>query len=181
MRELALLFVVFARVGVTTFGGGYAIMPILDRELVKKRGWASHEELLDYYAIGQCTPGVIAVNTATFIGYRRAGAPGGIAATLGLAFPSTVIICAIAAALSNFASLPAVQHAFAGVRVCVCVLIGNTLAGMWKNSVPDRPAAAVFAAVFILSAFFSLPAAALVLASGAVGFALSTARGGRAE
>ncbi|MDR2357563.1 MAG: chromate transporter [Oscillospiraceae bacterium] len=176
MRELALLFFVFARVSASTFGGGYAIMPALDREIVKKRGWATREELLNYYAIGQCTPGVIAVNTATFIGYKRAGAAGGIVATLGLAFPPTVIICVIAAVLSNFASLPAVRHAFAGIRVCVCVLIGNTLAGMWKNSVPDTPAKAIFATVFTLSAFFSFPAAALVAAAGATGIAVSAAR-----
>ncbi|MDR1590087.1 MAG: chromate transporter [Oscillospiraceae bacterium] len=181
MREAALLFLVFARVGITTFGGGYAIMPVLDRELVKKRGWASHEELLDYYAVAQCTPGVIAVNTSTFIGYRRAGVTGGIAATLGLVFPPTVIICVIAAALSGFMYLPAVRHAFAGIRVCVCVLIAKTLAGMLKKSAPDLPAKAIFTAVFILSAFLSFPTAALVAAAGVAGLAISAARGGRVK
>ena len=117
------LFVSFAKVGVLTFGGGYAMIPILEREIVDKQGWASSEELMDYYAVGQCTPGVIAVNTATFIGRKVAGVPGGIVATAGVVFPSVVIITVIAGILSNFADIPAVQSAFAGIRVCVCVLI----------------------------------------------------------
>ena len=81
------LFTAFARVGVMTFGGGYAMIPILEREIVDKHGWASNEELMDYYAVGQCTPGVIAVNTATFIGRKQAGIRGGIVATCGIVFP----------------------------------------------------------------------------------------------
>jgi chromate transporter len=180
MRNLALLFYVFARVGVTTFGGGYAMLPILKREIADRRGWATDEELLDYYAIGQCTPGVIAVNTATFVGYSRAGVAGGVVATLGLVFPPTAIICAIAAALTSFMALPAVGHAFAGIRVCVCVLVGNTVANLWKSSVPDRPALAIFCVVFALSVFTALPAAPLVAAAGAAGLAVSSMRRGRA-
>ena len=127
MKKLLQLFVAFARVGVMTFGGGYAMIPMLEREIVDKRKWASSEEIMDYYAVGQCTPGVIAVNTATFVGYSRAGVPGGIFATLGVIFPSLVIICVIAGILSNFADIPAVKSAFAGIRVCVCVLIFNAV------------------------------------------------------
>lgn len=133
MKELIQLFVSFAKVGVMTFGGGYAMIPILERELVDKKGWASSEELMDYYAVGQCTPGVIAVNTATFIGQKRGGIIGGIIATLGVVFPSLVIITLIAGILTNFADIPAVKHAFAGIRVCVCVLIFNAVTKLWKS------------------------------------------------
>ena len=90
------IFLAFAKVGAMTFGGGYAMIPILERELIDKRGWATNEELMDYYAVGQCTPGIIAVNTATFIGNKLLGTIGGIIATLGMVFPSLVIITVIA-------------------------------------------------------------------------------------
>ena len=111
MKQLWKLFTAFARVGVMTFGGGYAMIPILEREIVDRHGWATEEELMDYYAVGQCTPGVIAVNTATFIGYKVAGTAGGIAATIGVIFPSMVIITIIAGILTNFAEVPAVKSA----------------------------------------------------------------------
>ena len=127
MKELWKLFYTFATVGVTTFGGGYAMLPALQREVVEKRGWATEEEVMDWYAIGQCTPGVIAINTATFVGGKQHGVIGGIAATLGMVFPSLVIITLIAKLISNFADLAVVQNAFAGIRACVCVLIFNAV------------------------------------------------------
>ena len=105
MRELLDLFFTFARIGGLTFGGGYAMLPMLQKEVVERRGWATNEELMDYYAIGQCTPGIIAVNTATFIGNKTRGVVGGVVATLGVVFPSLVIITIIAAFISNFADL----------------------------------------------------------------------------
>ncbi len=95
------LFIAFAKVGVMTFGGGYAMIPILEREIVDKHGWASSEELMDYYAVGQCTPGIIAVNTATFVGQKLAGVAGGIVATLGVVFPPLVIISALAEVITR--------------------------------------------------------------------------------
>ena len=116
------LFLTFAKVGVMTFGGGYAMLPILDRELIEKRGWATNEELMDYYAVGQCTPGVIAVNTATFLGNKLAGPVGGIIASLGVVFPSVVIITLIAGILTSFADIPAVpSRAHLPVFACVSV------------------------------------------------------------
>lgn len=152
MKELWDMFWAFARIGGLTFGGGYAMLPMLQREVVEKHGWATEEELADYYAIGQCTPGVIAVNTATFIGYRQAGIIGGIVATLGVVFPSVVIITVIAAFLTNFAELRVIQYAFEGIRVCVCVLIFNAVQKLWKKSVVDQPTAVVFLLVFLISA-----------------------------
>ena len=144
------LFVSFAKVGMLTFGGGYAMIPILEREIVDKHEWASSEELMDYYAVGQCTPGVIAVNTATFIGHKIAGNLGGVIATAGVIFPSVVIICVIAGILSNFADIPAVQSAFAGIRVCVCVLIFNAVVKLWKAAVPDKGALILALLVFVI-------------------------------
>ena len=156
MKKLIELFLVFAKIGGMTFGGGYAMIPILERELVENRGWASSEELMDYYAVGQCTPGIIAVNTATFIGNKLYGIPGGIAATLGVVFPSLVIITLIAGILSNFADIPAVKSAFADVRVCVCVLIFNAVIKLWKSAVVDKGALILCLLVFGLSMFLDL-------------------------
>ena len=167
------LFVSFAKVGVLTFGGGYAMIPILEREIIDKQGWASSEELMDYYAVGQCTPGVIAVNTATFIGRKVAGVPGGIVATAGVVFPSVVIITVIAGILSNFADIPAVQSAFAGIRVCVCVLIFNAVVKLWKAAVPDKATLVLAVLVFGLSFFLKLSPVIFVIFCAAAGILLT--------
>ena len=167
--KLLTLFLSFARVGVMTFGGGYAMIPILEREIVDKQGWASSEELMDYYAVGQCTPGVIAVNTATFIGYKIAGKLGGVVATLGVIFPSFVIITVIAGIIQNFADIPAVKSAFAGIRVCVCVLIFNSVIKLWKGAVKDKAALALCLLVFLLSVFFKISPIVFVLFCAAAG------------
>ena len=134
MKKLWTLFWTFAKVGVMTFGGGYAMLPILQREVVEKKGWATDEELTDYFAIGQCTPGVIAVNTATFVGQKHAGIAGGIVATLGVVFPSLVIISALAKVITAYAHLAWVQHAFAGIRVAVCALIASSVLKLAKGN-----------------------------------------------
>jgi chromate transporter len=135
VNELWQLFITFAKIGVMTFGGGAAMLPMLQRELVDNRGWVEEEELMDYYAIGQCTPGVIAVNTSTFIGHKLAGIPGALAASLGFISPSILIITVIAAFLESFASNVYVAHALAGIRVCVCVLILDSVLKLGKKSV----------------------------------------------
>ena len=156
MRIYWELFSSFARIGAMTFGGGYAMLPLLEREVVEKHSWATEEELMDYYAVSQCTPGVIAVNTATFIGYKAAGPVGGVIATLGVVFPSLVIITLIAGILTSFADVPAVKSAFAGIRVCVCVLIFNAVLKLWKKAVVDKVTLALFLGVFLLSVFFDI-------------------------
>ena len=167
------LFLAFARVGVLTFGGGYAMIPILEREIVDRQHWASSEELMDYYAVGQCTPGVIAVNTATFVGRKVGGFWGGIVASLGIVFPSLVIITAIAGVLTNFADIPAVKSAFAGIRVCVCVLIFNAVVKLWKAAVPDKPAMVLMLLVFILSVIFQPTPIVFVVFCAAAGILLT--------
>ena len=182
--EYLRLFLVFAQVGVCTFGGGYAMLPILQREIVEKRNWCTAEELADYFAIGQCTPGVIAVNTATFVGAKRKGNLGGVVATLGVVFPSIVIIVLIAAFLKSFAHIPAVGHAFAGVRAAVVALIASSVLKLGKTTVKTLPAC-IFAAVLALSVFdkqleaafpavaFLFSPVAYVIAAGLAGLAIS--------
>ena len=171
--SLADIFLTFARVGVLTFGGGYAMIPILERELIDKHAWATNEELMDYYAVGQCTPGVIAVNTATFIGNKLAGTIGGIVATLGVIAPSVVIITLIAGILTSFAEIQAVKSAFAGIRVCVCVLIFNSMVKLFKAAVIDKAALVIFILVLALSFFFGLSPIVLVILSAAAGIVLA--------
>ena len=173
MKKYWDLFWAFARVGAMTFGGGYAMIPILEREIIARHGWATEEELMDYYAVGQCTPGVIFVNTATFIGYKYGGTLGGIIATLGGVFPSVVIITVIAGILTNFADVPAVQSAFAGIRVCVCVLIFNAVLKLWKKAVVDKATLVIFLAVFLLSVFLDISPVVFVVLSAAAGIVLS--------
>ena len=177
MNTLIGLFLSFAKVGVMTFGGGYAMIPILEREIVENKGWAEYEEMMDYYAVGQCTPGIIAVNVATFIGRKIAGIPGGIFASLGMVFPSLVIICIIAGVLSNFSDLPAVKSAFAGIRVCVCVLIFNSVIKLWKKAVPDKAALIIFLLVFVLSVFFDISPVIFVIVCAFAGIIIKNLGG----
>lgn len=169
LKELLTLFLTFAKVGVMTFGGGYAMLPILQREVVENKEWATDEELTDYFAIGQCTPGVIAVNTATFIGQKRRGILGGIVATLGVVFPSLVIIAALAGVITTFSHLAWVQHAFAGIRVCVCVLIFNAVLKLWKGAVKDVWGLVIFLVILALSVFTKLSPIIYVLAAAVAG------------
>lgn len=162
------LFCTFFRIGLFTFGGGYAMLPLLQREIVEKKKWATEEEMLDYFAVGQCTPGVIAVNTATFVGFKEKKLSGAIFATLGVVSPSLVIITVIAALLSNFAHIAAVQNAFAGIRVAVCVLILNSIVKLWKKSVVDKLTFAVFLAVFIGSVLLSHVSPVVFIVAAAV-------------
>lgn len=173
MKKYIDLFLAFAKIGVMTFGGGYAMLPMLERELIDNRGWTTNEELMDYFAVAQCTPGVIAVNTATFIGYKLYGNLGGIAATLGVVFPSLVIITTIAGVLTNFADIPAVKHAFAGVRVCVCVLIFNAVVKLWKGAIKDKAALVLFVVIFLLSVFLDVSPVVYVIACAAAGIFLT--------
>lgn len=191
------LFLTFAQIGVCTFGGGYAMLPILQRELVDSKGWATEEQLADYYAVGQCTPGIIAVNTATFVGNSEAGIAGGVIATLGLVFPSIVIILLIAAFLQNFMEIQWVTHAFNGIRAGVVALITTSVIKLYKTSVVDWPTRVLYLVVLILSAvgtFATMPGGALgaglsylcspvvlVVIAGVSGLCICAAKGGLAK
>ena len=180
MKLLLKLFVTFAKVGVMTFGGGYAMLPILQREIVEKQKWASEEELMDYFAIGQCTPGIIAVNTATFIGQKTKGILGGIAATLGLVFPSLVIISMLAGVIEAFSHIVWVQHAFGGIRICVCVLIINAVIKLLKKAVIDKLTFAIFLAVTAAAFFTDLSPVIFVLIAAVLGIIIKNAGGKKA-
>ncbi len=181
MKDLIQLYLTFLKIGAVSFGGGYAMLPILSKEFCEDRDWATDEELNDYFAIGQVTPGIIAVNVATFIGNKRKGFIGGIVATLGLVSAPLVIIALIAALLSNFAEYELVKHAFAGIRVCVCLLVLNAIFKLWSKSVVDIPTFIICAVLFGLSAFGSLlpidiSPVILVIIAGVVGVILQSIR-----
>lgn len=189
------LFLTFAKVGVCTFGGGYAMLPILQREVVEKKGWATEEDLADYYAVGQCTPGVIAVNTATFVGCKLKGVFAGVTATLGVVFPSVVIITVIAAFLQHFMDIQWVAHAFAGIRAGVCALILSSILKLRKTTLVDAPTVLLFICALALALagnFLSFPAdtfwgqalnllcspVIIVLLSGIAGLCIRATKGG---
>ncbi len=172
MKKYWELFIAFAKIGVMTFGGGMAMLPMLQREVVENKGWATEEELADYFAIGQCTPGIIAVNTATFVGQKRGGVLGGIAATLGVAFPSLVIISLLAGIIDSFNHLAWVKNAFAGIQVCVCVLIFNAVVKLLKKSVVDKRTLVIFLLVLAGSFALDVTPVVFVVLSALAGIAL---------
>ncbi len=179
MKELLKLYWVFCKMGAVCFGGGYAMLPIIQAEIVDKRGWAETEEIMDYYAIGQCTPGVIAVNTSTFIGNKRAGIPGAIAATAGFVTPSIIIIMIISTLLQSFAHITYVERAFSGIRICVAVLIINATVKLWKSAVKDKIGLALCLAVFALSAFTDISPVVFIIGSGLAGYFICKWKGAK--
>lgn len=177
MKELVDLFWTFCKIGALTFGGGYAMLPLIQREIVENKKWSTEKEILDYYAVGQCTPGVIAVNTATFIGYKLKGIIGSIIATLGVIFPSIVVILIIASFLQNFSNLSIVQSAFAGIRVAVVALIITTVIKLIKSSIKDYLGIIIAIITFVVSAFMGLSPVYVVIAAALTGFISKNLRG----
>ena len=173
MKEFWQLYLIFARIGSITFGGGYAMLPILQRELVENRQWVSDEELMDYFAIGQCTPGIIALNVSTFIGNKRKGILGGIIATLGFITIPIILIIIISLFLNNFSEYAIVKNAFAGIRVCVCVLIINAVERLWKKSIISKTTFSLFAVIFLLTIFTEIPLYLLVISSAVAGIVIN--------
>ena len=169
MKELWQLFYAFVRIGALTFGGGYSMLPMIEREVVEKHRWATEEEVMDYFAVSQCTPGVIAVNTATFVGYKQKGVLGGVVATLGVILPSLCIILVIASVLENFAQIPIVQHAFAGINVAVAALIVQAVVKLAKGSVVDCLCVGVMAASFGIMALLGPSPLVVVVAAALTG------------
>ena len=169
MKKLLTLFCIFFKLGIVNFGGGYALLPLLQRELVDKRGWATNEEITDYYAIGQCTPGAIAVNVSTFIGYKIKGVLGGIVATLGFVCPAFIIIFIIATVLNQFADLWYVQSAFKAIRVCVFILILSAIIKLSKKSIVDWITLSIAAVILLLTIFTEIPLFIYVIVAGFIG------------
>jgi chromate transporter len=163
IKELFELYWAFFQVGIMTFGGGYAMLPMLQRVVVNEKKWATEEEIMDYYAIGQVTPGVIAVNTATFIGYKQKKIPGGITATVGLISPSLIIIMVLAGIIGKFSDLMLVQHAFNGIRIVVCALVAKAVINLIRKGVKDWLTFTICVAAFLAVAVFKISPIPLVV------------------
>lgn len=169
MRVAWELYAAFFKIGLMTFGGGYAMLPMLQSEIVEKRRWATEEEVLNYFAVGQCTPGIIAVNTATFVGYKQKRIAGGILATLGVITPSIIIILVIAGVLDRYADNVWVAHAFSGVRVAVCALVLSSIVKLWKSGVKNKAGIILFLTAFVLVAFVELSSIWIVIGAIVLG------------
>ena len=166
------LYLMFLKIGSLMIGGGYSMLPLLIRELVERHKIITEDELTDYMAVAQCTPGVIAVNTATFIGGKRKGVPGALLATLGVVTPSVIIITVIAAFVKNFQHIEAVQWAFEGIRAAVVALIASAVLKLGKKTLVDVGAVAIFLIVAALAIVTDLSPVIFVVAAGAVGLLL---------
>ena len=178
MREFWELYSAFFRIGILTFGGGLTMLPMLKYELVEKRKWITEEYLLDCYAIGQCTPGIIAVNTATFVGYKRKGVAGGIVATLGMVSPSIVIITVVALFLEVLINHPITQHALMGIRGVVCALMLNTVLTLAKKSLVSPICVVICAVAFALALLTEIPTILLIVLAGVAGVVIQRVTGG---
>lgn len=181
MGTLWEIFSSFFKIGLFTFGGGLSMLPLLERELVERRGWAQEQELLDYYAVGQCTPGIIAVNTATFVGRKVGGIVGAVVATAGVVCPSVIIITVIALFLENIAGNPLVQHAFGGIRIAVAALIFNSILKLWKSGVKGAYGILAFVAALAAALVFHVSTPLVVAAAIACGILIGLLRGRGAE
>jgi len=166
------LYITFFKIGAVTFGGGYAMLPVLDRELSEKKKWVSGEDLLDYYAVSQVTPGVIAVNVSTFVGSKKAGIPGGIMATAGVVTPSIIIITVIALFISSFEEIVWVQKALAGVNVAVTALLSYAVFNFAKKSVKNWWGVLFYICSFCAVFFYKIPSVAVVISAIVIGLAI---------
>lgn len=178
MKDYLDLFIAFFRIGIVTFGGGLTMLPMLKYELVEKRKWVTEDVLLDCYAIGQCTPGIIAVNTATFVGYKKKGTLGGIIATLGMATPSVLIISVVAMFLESLITKPVVQHAIMGIRGIVCALMINTVLTLAKKSLVNPVAVGICLTAFVFAFFTPVPTVLIIVAAGLFGVFTDRIKGG---
>ncbi|UTC78141.1 chromate transporter [Treponema sp. OMZ 799] len=168
------LFAGFFKIGLVTFGGGLAMLPILKRDLVDSKGWVTEAEILDYFAIGQSTPGIIAVNVATFVGYKRGGLIGSVFSTSGVVFPSLIIITLIAAFVSNFNELVWVQKALRGINVAVAVLLVKAVFSFGKKTIFDLCTFLIAALSFVFMFVFKVQGIWIVIGSALSGWLFQT-------
>ena len=181
MKTLFKIFFIFFKIGSFTFGGGYAMLPIIKRELVENQGWITEEDIYNYYAIGQSTPGIIAVNTATMTGYSLNGVKGALAATSGFIMPSLIIITFIATFFKRFQQITLFQHAFAAIQIAVVALIIDIVIKMWKKSDKTGVSFLIFLIAFALLVFFNLSPVFVILGSAAAGILIQRLRGNLEE
>ena len=170
LKEYVELLLTFLKMGCITFGGGYAMIPVVERELIKKKGWITMEEVMDYYTIAQITPGIIAVNLSTFIGCKQKGLLGGIIATLGFVFPGVALVILASFFIRNIEEHPVAVHAFTGIRIAVGALILDTVIKMAKGVFKDAAAIVIYLIAFALSFIWGISPMIIVLGSGIAGF-----------
>ena len=169
LPRLAELYVAFFRTGIFTFGGGLAMMPMLQKELIEKKHWLTEEDLIDYYAIGQSTPGIIAVNVATFVGYRQAGVLGAIVATLGIISPSIIIITILAGTINSISEYPRVQAALKGINVAVAALLTTVIIKFAKKTIKNVWNVLFMLAAFICIFWFKVPSVIIIIVAIVLG------------
>ena len=174
MNKFVKLYISWFKIGLFTFGGGYAMIPMIQKEVVDKHHWVTAEDILNYYAISQCTPGAIAVNLSTFIGGKIDGFLGALISTLGVITPSIFIISIIATFLSNFSSLEVVKHALAGIQIAVCVLMFGAVKNLFKTSIIDIPSLLICLVAFLLAYFTNIPTVLLVILAAVFGYVFYT-------
>lgn len=163
IKECAELFYTFSKIGLFTFGGGLAMMPMMQRELIQNKGWITEEELIDYYAIGQSTPGIVAVNVSTFVGYKRMGVFGGVLCTLGMITPSLIIIMLLATFINSVSDIPLAQKALKGINVAVAALLTTVIINFVKKTIKNWWNLLLMIAAFVLVFFFKVPSFILIL------------------
>ena len=173
------LFTAFFKIGLFTFGGGMSMLPMLQKELVESKKWLTDEEILNYFAIGQCTPGIIAVNVATFCGYKRAGLSGAIVSTVGIVCPSWIVITLIAGSISRFSEIAWIQRAMKGVYVAVAALLTRAVFTFGKKILTDLVTAAIAAGAFLAMSVWNVSGILIVLAAGIIGFCAQIIRNGK--
>ena len=173
------LFTAFFKIGLFTFGGGMSMLPMLQRELVESKKWMTEEEILNYFAIGQCTPGIIAVNVATFCGYKRAGLSGAIVSTIGIVCPSWIVITLIAGSISRFSDIEWIQRAMKGVYVAVAALLARAVFTFGKKIITDFVTAGIAAGAFLAMSVWNVSGILIVLAAGIIGFCAQIIRNGK--
>jgi chromate transporter len=174
-------YLTWFRIGLFTFGGGYAMLPMIEKEIIERHHWTTEDEVMNYYAIAQCTPGVIAVNVSTFVGYFQSGVLGALASTLGVISPSILIISAIAGILTTFSDLAVVQHALSGIRIAVCILMSTSIIKLFKKGVVDVCTSVIFGAALMVAMLTNVPTVLLVISAGVLGvlFSMVKAKGAR--
>ena len=167
------MFLTFFKIGGFTFGGGYAMIPLIQRETVEKHKWITQDDILEIVAIAESTPGPIAINSATFVGYRVAGVLGSMCATLGVVLPSFVIILALSFVLRQFQQLQAVKYAFAGIRAGVLALLFKSLWSMYQKSPKGWAGYVVMAGAFLVSTFIEINILFVIIGCGVFGLVTS--------
>ena len=173
IKNLFNLYFSFAKIGTFTIGGGLAMMPMMQSELIEKRKWITDEELIDYYAVGQSTPGIVAVNVATFVGYKQMGIIGGIFATLGMVSPSLVIIMILASLINSINDFPIIQKALKGINVAVAALLTSTIINFMKKTIKKFTNAIFMMISFLLVFVFKLPSFWIILFALLIGVVLT--------